>query len=117
MGKTPRKFDNDFRLSVVQEHLNGASKYSLSKKYSIATVVIRRWVRIFAPEYEPTVESSSMAKSQSESAEIVALKRALREKELELSRERMRADLLDEIINVAEEQFNISVRKKAGTKR
>jgi hypothetical protein len=29
----------------------------------------------------------------------------------------MRADFLDEMINVAEEKFQLPIRKKAGTKR
>jgi hypothetical protein len=37
--------------------------------------------------------------------------------EKELRREKLRADLNDEIINVAEQKFNIQIRKKAGAKR
>lgn len=114
MSRTYRKFDTSFKLSVVQEYLNGASQYSLSKKYSIDWSLIHKWIRIFAPEYHP-VESIPMGKKQSESLEIQALKRALREKELELSRERMRADFYETMVEVAEEQFNIEIRKKAGT--
>jgi len=35
----------------------------------------------------------------------------------ELRREKLRADLNDEIINVAERKFNIQIREKAGAKR
>lgn len=35
----------------------------------------------------------------------------------ELKEARMRADLYEEIINVAEKRFDIQIRKKAGTKR
>lgn len=48
-------------------------------------------------------------------AEPVADKVARLEKELEDAR--LRADLYEEIINVAEQKFNIQIRKKAGTKR
>jgi len=43
-------------------------------------------------------------------SEVARLRKALREAS-------MRADLYDEMINVAEKQFNISIRKKAGTKQ
>ena len=42
--------------------------------------------------------------------EIARLKRELRA-------ESLRADAYDEMINVAEKQFNVSIRKKAGAKR
>jgi hypothetical protein len=34
-----------------------------------------------------------------------------------LSQQTMRADAFDEMINVAERQFNIQIRKKAGAKQ
>ena len=37
--------------------------------------------------------------------------------ERELEEARLRADLYDEIINVAEKKFDIQIRKKVGTKR
>ena len=37
--------------------------------------------------------------------------------EKELKEAKMRADLYNEIINVAEQKFNIQIRKKVGTKR
>ena len=43
-------------------------------------------------------------------AEVARLRKALKE-------ESMRADLYNEIINVAEEQFKIPIRKKAGTRQ
>lgn len=43
-------------------------------------------------------------------AEITRLKKELRQ-------EKMRAEALDTMIDVAEEMFNVPVRKKAGTKQ
>ena len=37
--------------------------------------------------------------------------------QMELRRERMRADLLDEMINVGEAMFKVPIRKKAGAKQ
>ena len=45
------------------------------------------------------------------------LRAEIRRLELELKREKLRADLNEEIINVAEQKFNIQIRKKAGAKR
>lgn len=41
-----------------------------------------------------------------------ALREEIRRLEIELKREKLRADLNEEIINVAEEMFNIQIREK-----
>ncbi len=112
-----RRFDDNFKFSVVQELLiSSCSQYSLCKKYSISDTVLRRWIRTFAPEYKSDFVGMGK-KVLSESDEILALKLALRQKELELKKEKMRADFYQTMVDVAEEQFNIDIRKKAGTKR
>ncbi|MCD7900673.1 MAG: hypothetical protein LUH22_12605 [Bacteroides sp.] len=58
----------------------------------------------------------SKKKDRSESEEIRDLKRQLRQKELELKKEKMRADFYQTMVDVAEEQLGIDIRKKVGTK-
>ncbi len=114
---SPRKFSLEFKMNVVEEYLQGGtSKYGICKKYHLHEVVFRDWLRIFAPV--PPSAASFMKKSkESESEEILELKRQLRQKELELKREKMRSAFLDTMIDVAEEMFNVPIRKKAGTKQ
>lgn len=115
-GSIHRHFSDDFKISIVEEFLSGSfSQHSLCKKYSLHGGSLREWIRIFAPEYE--FASDIMSKKPSENDQIRELKLALRQKELELKREKMRGDLYETIIEVAEEQFQIPIRKKAGTKR
>ena len=57
-----------------------------------------------------SVDSPIPSDKESLKAEVARLRKALKE-------ESMRADLYNEIINVAEEQFKIPIRKKAGTKQ
>ncbi len=59
---------------------------------------------------EESLQSVLPNDKQSLRSEVTRLRKALREMS-------MRADLYDEMINVAEKQFNISIRKKAGTKQ
>ena len=48
--------------------------------------------------------------------ELRELKRSYAKLEKELRKERMRADLLDEMINVGEAMFKVPIRKKTGAK-
>ena len=51
-----------------------------------------------------------------EKAEIKALKEEIGRLQVKLQKAELRADLYDEMINVAERQFNIPIRKKSGAK-
>lgn len=113
-----RRFDASFKMRVVEEALRGdVSKIAICRKYSLSSsTILYNWIRIFAPE--PLLVDDSMRQSKcDDSDELRCLKRELQLKELELGKERMRADFYDEMIHVAEEMFNIPIRKKAGTKQ
>lgn len=116
-ARVRRKFDDNFKLDVVQEFLSGSlTLYGLCKKYCLRSSVLHRWIRTFAPEYQFN-ESPMGKKPRSQSEELLALERALRQKELELKREKMRADFYETMVDIAKEDFNIDLRKKAGTKQ
>lgn len=115
-GISHRRFSDEFKLRVVEEYLTGSvSAFSLCKKHSIGSSLLCGWIHSFAPEYklEPAIMSS---KKSSDSATVAELKKVLRQKELELKREKMRADFYETMVDVAEEQFNIAIRKKTGAK-
>jgi hypothetical protein len=56
-------------------------------------------------------------KQKKDFSEVQALQAEVVRLQSELKGERLRADAYDEMINVAESKFNISIRKKAGAKR
>ena len=103
---------------------------SIEKIIPVSNWTISEWIRNFVAE-NPSYKSERMKQAeerrkkkavlesvdspvpsdlQSLKAEVSRLRKALRE-------ESMRAELYNEIINVAEEQFKIPIRKKAGTKQ
>ena len=111
-------YSDSFKIQVVQEALcPGVNKSALCRKYSLSSyALLQQWIRIFAPK--PKLEELPMKSTNpKERDEILALKRQLQQQSLELKKEKMRADFYDEMINVAEEMFNIPIRKKAGTKQ
>ena len=52
-----------------------------------------------------------------ESTDVKVLQAEIARLKKELAHESLRADAFNELINVAEKQFNISIRKKAGAKQ
>ena len=102
----------------------------IEKIIPVSNWTISEWIRNFVAE-NPSYKSKRMKEAEerrkmkavldsvnspipsdknSLKAEVARLRKALKE-------ESMRADLYNEIINVAEEQFKIPIRKKVGTKQ
>ena len=105
-------------------------RHQIEKIIPVSNWTISEWIRNFVAE-NPSYKSERMKQAEerrkkkavlesvdspmpsdmnSLKAEVARLRKALKD-------ESMRADLYDEMINVAEKQFSISIRKKAGTKQ
>lgn len=59
---------------------------------------------------------SSVSRNGSDSKEVEALKKRIKELERQLYDKSVTADIYDEMINIAERRFGIEIRKKPGTK-
>lgn len=104
--------DEAIRL-YYEEQIGGIS---IGKKLGIPSSTIYEWISNFAaanPEIHAQMKKDTAptpedyAKLQ---AEVARLQKALKT-------EHMRAELYNKMIDVAEEKFNISIRKKAGPKQ
>ena len=84
-----------------------------------------RWIRKFAAENKG--KTTSMARTKKKTApkasdgeakdDVQSLKAELSALRDKLKQAEMRADLYDEMINVAEKKFKVEIRKKAGAKQ
>lgn len=71
----------------------------------------KRVTGVQVPENKPKTQKNPASGTDGTADEKIA------QLEKELEEARLRADLYDEIITVAEKKFDIQIRKKAGTKR
>lgn len=109
----------DKKQRIINEYLNGRSGYrALSKKHGVSRSAINRWVMDFqgrgrsASRVLKTVHLSVMKQKESTDKlpnDVEALQK-------ELAKERLRNKLLTAIIDIAEEELKIPIRKKYGTK-
>ncbi len=122
MKRKVNHYTDEFRFQVIQEYLNtGISQTELRKKYSIGgNNCINYWMRKFGSR-EVTVEQLNLQQAMSKEEEKTPRERKLetKVKELEkaLEQERLRTLALDTMINIAERDLKISIRKKSGTKQ
>jgi transposase-like protein len=114
----------DIRQQAVTEYLTQGIGYrELAKKYGVSRTTICKWVQIHQGIHnipltlkQEKCYLNEMKKNDTSSPE--KLKQLFEENELlkkQVAWEKLRADALDTMINIAEKQLNIPIRKKSGT--
>jgi hypothetical protein len=116
------RIDDGLRMQIIEEHLSGSSKYSLSKKYKVSHGTISGWMRTFGimEAEKQAVPESFMKKGREDnkkSPEVIALEKENKELKLRLAKSEMKAEALDVMIGLAEEMYQIKVKKNSNTKR
>ena len=117
----------DIKQQCITEYLTQGTGYrQLAKKYGISRTTINKWVMIHQGihnlpltqkqvQYNSSAMNSFKQKSpdeQPQNSDALQQKIALLEKQLQW--EKLRADALDTMINIAEKQLDITIRKKSG---
>jgi transposase-like protein len=120
----------DIKQQCITEYLTQGTGYrKLAAKYGVSRTTINKWVMIHQgihnlplSEKQVKYNTSSMNSSktkpsleQIENMDAMQAKIALLEKQLQW--EKLRADALDTMINIAEKQLDISIRKKSGNQQ
>ena len=115
-----------FKEVIRLHYEKGYGADRISRILPIGHATVSRWIAIFAAENEEkSVQMpNSKLKSQTHPCPVASDVNAIQVLQAEVARlqsqlkqERLRADAYDEMINVAESKFKISIRKKAGAKR
>ena len=109
-------------IRLYQEE--GLNYERISKIIPVSSDTVSNWIRTFVGENQSSARmaktnhsQSASPASSSESTDVKVLQAEIARLKKQLAHETLRADAYDELINVAEKQFNISIRKKAGAKQ
>jgi transposase-like protein len=120
----------DIKQQVITEYLTQGTGYrQLAAKYGVSRTTINKWVHIHQGIHNlpPTKKqqkyylsamnsnASKIPEDKRQSLEDLQQKVALLEKQL--AWEKLRAEALDTMINIAEKQLDISIRKKPGSQQ
>jgi transposase len=107
---------------VIDEYLLGCFTYrELAKKYKISRATINEWVLDYQgiPRYKTIRREKaklSLMKPKPQEEKIVNLPIDIMVLQKQLEQERMHNKLLTAMIEIAEEELKIPIRKKYGTK-
>ena len=122
MRRKVNHYTDEFKFMVIQEYLTtDISHRELKEKHGVpGNNSISDWMRKFG-DYKVTEEQISIQKTMSKEVDKTPQERKLEAKikELEkaLEQERLRTMALNTMINIAERDLKISIRKKSGTKQ
>ena len=122
--KIVRRYEPAERVEIVREFLTGKfTARQIMDKYMInSQATLFSWLATHISEAQSlslqanTVNDSDMA-NKSKDDQIKELKERLRQAEKRAEMEELRAKAYSKMIDVAEETFNIPIRKKSGTKQ
>lgn len=120
----------NLKEQIIQEYLTQGSGFrKLSEKYGMSRTTICKWVAIYQGihnlppsekqlKYATAAMNSSPKKSISTSSSTEeALQQQIAALQKQLQWEKLRAEALDTMINIAEKDLNISIRKKPGARQ
>lgn len=102
--------------SIIRAYyLEGASKNSLVKKYQSSFSAVLRVIRNFAASNDKSALLMKNKPIDNQAEEIKALQQEVLDLKKKLYDETMRADFFETMVDVAEDMFDIAIRKKAVT--
>jgi transposase-like protein len=122
MKRKVNHFTDELKMQVVQEYLEtDLSQVELQKKYGIkGNASILNWMRKFGLQ-EPNENLIEIRHAMSKETEKTSHERELENKVKELEKllehERLRTTALNTMIDIAERELKISIRKKSGAKQ
>ena len=120
----------DIKEQIIQEYLTqGGGFRKLAEKYGVSRTTICKWVMIHQgihnlplteKQQQHSVYSMSNTRKKLNPEELhstEALQQKIEALEKQLQWEKLRVEALDTMINMAEKDLNISIRKKPGAQQ
>jgi transposase-like protein len=120
----------DIKEQIILEYLEQGCGYrKLQAKYGISRTTICKWVQIYQgihglertakqqSHYLRDMDDPNKKRLPKKSPGTEDLQKKIAALEKQLQWEKLRADSLDTMINLAEGKLNISIRKKSGSPR
>jgi len=109
-----RTFSENFKKEKVREIELGISKVSqISKQYEVSVVNVYRWMAKFG-----TMKGKKerlIVESLSDTVQLIELKKKIAELERIVGQKQILIDFKDKMIELAEEQYGIDIKKKFST--
>lgn len=110
-----RYFSEDFRIKRVRELENNLISISdICKTYHVSRTSVYRWIYKYSVMAKR--EEKQVVESKSDTRKIQLLEERIKELERALGQKQMLLDIKDKIIEIAEQTYDIDIKKKLASK-
>jgi len=110
-----RQFSDNFKKSKVQElELGRLTISELKKQYEVSSTTIYRWIANFGTMKNKPVRI--IVETDSDTKELLLLKQKIAELERIVGQKQVLIDFYDKLIDIAEDEYKVDIKKKFGTK-
>ena len=122
MRRNVNQFPDELKLRVVKEYFSTCiSQAELKHKYGFkGNSTLYKWISKFdipKPDDNFFKKQKAMSKEVSKSGIDLDQEAKIKKLESDLAYEKLRTEALSTMIDIAEDRFKISIRKKSGTKQ
>jgi transposase-like protein len=112
--RTTRTFSEEFKKRKVEEILTKTSRISdISREYQVSLQSIYRWIYRYSTMKK---KSKLIVESESDTRKLEELRRKIAELEQALGQKQIQNDFLNKMIDIAEDTYQIDIKKKFGGK-
>ena len=119
--KSRNRYSNSLKRKIAKSYLSGEASYGvLAEEHGLRDKsVVKEFVKWYRrklseePNFEDQQQEVLLMKEENLSAS--ELQARVKELEQQLKRSELKTELLETMIDIAEEQFNVEIRKKSGT--
>ena len=117
MNNQTRRYSDSEKLQIIEEYMNsGESMETFQAKYGMGHCTLSRWMTNFGLQSTTQKQYTEMRKRIDESPEKTLRERTLEAKVAQLEKdlmvERLKTEAANAMIDVAEEELGIDIRKK-----
>lgn len=111
-----RTFSEEFKRRKVQEIESGITKVSeISKAYGVTRTAVYKWVYNYSVKMKK--KDKLIIEAESDTRKISELKNRIAELERALGQKQIQLDFNEKMIELAEEIYQIDIKKKFGDKQ
>lgn len=118
--KRGNRYPDEFKRKLAQEYLSGRFSYAVAaEEYGLKDKsVVREFVKWYRKKCELSLINESMPmKKVKPSPEELNLEERIKQLEADLRMSKLKVEALETMIDIAEDQLKIDIRKKSGTQR
>lgn len=106
-----RSFSENFKRKKVQEIETGQTRVcEICKQYQVSATNVYKWLEKFGNM--KSKKERLIVESQSDTVELIALKKRIAELERIVGQKQIMIDYKDKMIELAEEEYGIDIKKK-----